>query len=103
MKVKIVNKKKFIKRFIILNVIVLGIIFNYKNSCSSAQISNYKTITVNNGDTLWKIAQYEQYENEYYKGSDIREIVHSIKEINNLKSSNLSVNQNLKIPVNNQL
>ena len=59
---------------------------------------HYKTITVNSGDTLWSIAQYEKNENAYYKDSDIRDIVYDIKEINNLNSSSLSINQSLKIP-----
>lgn len=99
MKYKIVNKGKFFRRVILLFIVLFFIITNIKNSTSSAQIQNYKTITVNSGDTLWKIAQYEQSENDYYKKQDIRDIVLNIKEVNNLKSSSLTINQNLKIPV----
>ena len=99
MKLKIVNKKKFIKRAVLVLIVLLFAILNANNRSSSEGIQQYKTITVNSGDTLWSIAQYEQNENEYYKNTDIREIVYSIKTTNNLSSSSLTVNQNLKIPV----
>ena len=98
MKLKIVNQKKFRKRLILCSFILFCILFNIKNSCSSEEIVEYKTITVNNGDTLWSIAEYEQSENKYYKNSDIRKIVSDIKQVNNLKSCNLTIKQNLKIP-----
>lgn len=99
MKLKVVNKKRFLRGTIILFVIIFFFILNIKNKSLSDGIQNYKTITITNGDTLWSIAQYEQSENDYYKDADIREIIYNIKSLNNLKSSNLSVNQNLKIPV----
>lgn len=98
MKLKIVNKSKFFRSFILLFVVILFALLSFFNKSSSEEIQHYKTITVNSGDTLWSIAQYEKNENAYYKDSDIREIVYDIKEINNLSSSNLSINQNLKIP-----
>ncbi|MBQ3408091.1 MAG: LysM peptidoglycan-binding domain-containing protein [Clostridia bacterium] len=100
MKLKIVNKTKFFRSFILFTVALSFILLNIGNKSASEEIQNYKTITVNSGDTLWSIAQYEKNENNYYKDTDIREIVHDIKEINNLKSSNLNVNQSLKIPTN---
>ena len=100
MKLKIVNKSKFFRSFILLSVVVLFILLSFINKSSSEEIQNYKTITVNSGDTLWSIAQYEKNENAYYKDSDIRDIVYDIKEINNLSSCNLTINQNLKIPIN---
>ena len=56
------------------------------------------TITVNSGDTLWSIAEYEQSQNEYYKNSDIRKVVSNIKQVNNLETCDLVENQNLIIP-----
>ena len=35
----------------------------------------------------------------YYKNKDIREIIYNIKEVNNLESSSLYVNQELMIPI----
>ncbi len=99
MRGKIINEKKFRKRLVLLAVIAFCILFNIKNTVSSETIQNYKTITVNKGDTLWSIASYEQEENQYYKDEDIRNIIYNIKKVNNLKSSDLSEKQNLKIPI----
>ena len=57
MKLKIVNKKKFIKRAILVLIVLLFAILNANNRSSSEGIQQYKTITVNSGDTLWSIAQ----------------------------------------------
>ncbi len=100
MKLRIVNKSKFLRGFILLFVVLLFVLFNFCNKSQSEEIQHYKTITVNSGDTLWSIAQYEKDQNEYYKDLDIREIVYNIKEVNNLKTSNLQINQNLIIPTN---
>lgn len=99
MKIKIVNHRKFRSRIILVVFILSCILFNINNSVSSEKKIEYKTITVANGDTLWSIAKSEQESNQYYKESDIREIVSNIKKLNNLNSSNLYVEQNLKIPI----
>lgn len=98
MKIRIANHSKFRRRVILVVFILSCIIFNIKNSASSEAKIEYKTLTINSGDTLWSIAKMEQENNEYYKDSDIREIVSSIKEVNNLSTSNLTVEQSLKIP-----
>lgn len=98
MKIKIVNHKKFRKSLILSAFIILAVLFNIKNSASSEGAINYKTITVNSGDTLWSIAEYEQSQNEYYKNSDIRKVVSNIKQVNNLETCDLAENQNLIIP-----
>ncbi len=98
MKLKIVNKKKFRSRVLIVAIAFFAIIFNIRNSASSEGIIEYKTISVNSGDTLWSIAEQEQVQNKYYKNSDIRKIVSNLKEVNNLSSCDLTENQCLKIP-----
>ena len=99
MKIKIVNHRKFRRRIILVVFILSCIVFNINNTVSSEDKIEYKTLTVTSGDTLWSIAKTEQENNQYYKDRDIREIISNIKEINNLDSSNLSIAQNLKIPV----
>ena len=98
MKIKIVNRRKFRRRTILLGIVLFCTILSFKNISSSETIVKYKTITVNKGDTLWSIACYEQDENGYYKDADVRDIVLNIKKVNNLKSSNLAEKQTLKIP-----
>jgi len=100
MKLRIINRKKFFRSFILFVIALCFIVLCFYNKSSSEGIKNYKTIVVNNGDTLWSIAQNEKNENDYYKDADIREIVYSIKEVNNLKTSNLAINQCLIIPTN---
>lgn len=99
MKIRIVNHRKFRSRIILVVFILSCILFNINNTVSSKERIEYKTVTVTSGDTLWSIAEIEQESNQYYKDSDIREIISNIKEINNLSSSNLYIEQNLKIPV----
>ncbi len=100
MKLKIVNHRKF-RCSLILTVVIFGnILLNLNNTSSSETLIDYKTVTVNYGDTLWSIAKYEQEKNNYYKNDDIRKIISDIKEINNMKSSNLTEGQTLKIPTN---
>lgn len=98
MKLRIVNKRRFITVLSTLALVIYFVVCSLNNKVSSNEIVTYKTVTVNSGDTLWSIAQNEQIENEYYKNSDIRKIIFDIKELNNLKTSNLTIRQNLKIP-----
>lgn len=96
---RIVNLKKFLKSlFVILLVIFVLSLICAKASLSHREVE-YTTLYVTSGDTLWNIANDLQINNSYYKGKDIREIVSSIKDMNNLKSSNLYVNQELIIPI----
>lgn len=96
---KIVNLKKFLRSIFI----ILLVIFILSLICAKASLSHkemeYTTLYVTNGDTLWSIAKDLQKNNVYYKGKDIRDIVANIKDINNLESSNLYINQELMIPI----
>ncbi|MBR2241475.1 MAG: LysM peptidoglycan-binding domain-containing protein [Clostridia bacterium] len=96
---KIVNVKKFVVSSTILLLTVLMIVSCIVNITYSCNNINYKTIYVTQGDTLWKIAESEQKNNAYYEDKDIRDIVYDLKNTNNLKMSNLSVGQELKIPI----
>ena len=53
---------------------------------------------VDDGDTLWNIAKTQQRTNEYYKDKDVRYIISDIKKVNNLSTSDIYVEQELKIP-----
>lgn len=94
---RIINFKKFIRNIsIIFGIIIVLSLFIVKSSLSHVNIT-YKSIYVESGDTLWSIASDLQSE-DYYKNKDVRYIIQDLKSINNLKSSNLSINQELKIP-----
>ena len=96
---KIKNKKKFIKSIlIIISITVLLILLISKATYSHKEVE-YKKIYVSEGDTLWNIAKSNQVNNEYYKDKDVRYILNDLMKINNLKTSNININQELLIPV----
>lgn len=98
-KFRIVNRKKFIRSMSILLLIIIGIIMLFsKSSLSHNEHTNYDTITVVKGDTLWQIALNQQENNPYYENKDVRDIIQNIKNINELTNSGLMVGQKLKIP-----
>lgn len=94
---KKLNMKRIIKLSIIAFLAILILLFIHSTSLSYKEVE-YSEIYVCRGDTLWNIAKSEQENNNYYKGKDIREIIFDIKKVNNLTSSDLSVNQKLFIP-----
>ena len=78
---------------IVLFFILFGI-FGFQNVSLGESVPNYITIKVSKGDTLWTIAS------DYVKdGEDIRDVIAEIKELNNLKNSNIKVGQELTIKV----
>lgn len=91
------DKKKFVRAILLILTITIGILFLISTNTFSHQEIKYKNIAVIEGDTLWDIAKSESKNNSYYKGQDIRDIVENIKEINNLKTSNLKSGQTLEI------
>ena len=95
---RIVNKKKFIRSTsITIGLIVFIILILINTSFSHTEIG-YKKVGVISGDTLWSIAKHEKNNNSYFVDKDIRDIVDEIKYINNLKSSNLKIGDELNIP-----
>lgn len=94
---KIKNPTKFVRSSAILIMLLYILISLFYNRSYAYKEYNYKTIIVSEGDTLWSIAKYVQENNDEYKNKDIRDIVYTIKDINNLEYSNLSIGQELKI------
>lgn len=97
MKIKIVNKKKFLRSCILLMGIIIVAIFGINNTYSKAEIT-YKEDYIIKGDTLWSIAENEVNTNNYYKNKDIRKVMYEIKELNNIKNENLEIGQKIIIP-----
>ncbi|MGQ7277130.1 MULTISPECIES: cell division suppressor protein YneA [Brevibacillus] len=61
----------------------------------SASVVPVKEVTVQPGDSLWKIAV--QYQDE--AGMEVRELVYAIKKMNRLDNSNIYPGQRLAVPV----
>lgn len=98
MNLKIVNVSKFVRSiFIILGISICVALF-LSNTSFSHKDTQYKVVYVSNGDTLWSIAKDERNSNAFYENKDIRDIIDSIKSLNKLSNSNLSINQKLVIP-----
>ena len=97
MKIKIVNKKKFIRSFIFLVGLIFLTLIGITHTYSKTELS-YKEDYIIKGDTLWSIAENEINHNEYYKNKDIREVMYEIKQLNNLQNGNLEIGQKILIP-----
>ena len=77
----------------IATLLVMGC--NYVFGGCAEQDREYKVVVVLNGDSLWKIAS------NHNDLGDIRKKMAEIRKFNGLDSSDVFVNQVLKIPVNN--
>lgn len=97
MKIKIVNKKKFIRTLILIIGGILLAFLGINNTYSKTEIA-YKEDYITRGDTLWSIAENEVDTNEYYKNKDIRDVMYEIKKLNHLESGNLEIGQKILIP-----
>ncbi len=91
----ITNRHRFFT-FLVLMTVCVNILFIYlympKNTQADA-VEKTQCITVCSGDTLWSIAE------EHHGSSDIRNAVYEIKKLNDLKSSDLVIGQELLVPV----
>lgn len=95
---KIKSKKKFVRAICLIIGIAALINIIISGKTLSHEELKYKSVSVISGETLWDIAKEEQESNRYYKDKDIRDIIENIKELNNLKSSSLTIDQILEIP-----
>lgn len=97
MRIKIVDKKKFIRSFILIVGGIFLILLGINHTYSKTEIS-YKEDYILKGDTLWSIAENEIRTNEYYQNKDIRDVIFDIKKINHLQDGNLTIGQKILIP-----
>ncbi len=95
---KITNVKRFVRSILIILGIILGLTLFISKSTLSHGETEYKTIYVSEGDTLWNIAKTNQINNGYYKDKDVRYIINDLMRVNNLDTSNIQVDQELLIP-----
>ena len=96
---KIKNVKKFVRSILIILGIAVAITLLISKATLSHKEVEYKIICVSEGDTLWNIAKDNQKFNDYYKDKDVRYIINDLMKVNNLNNSNISINQELLIPI----
>ncbi len=92
-----INKFKFTRAMVIIGMVVTLLVIgcNYVfGDCNEAD-REYNIVVVSSGDSLWKIAS------ENNDLGDVRKKMAEIRKFNDLDSSDVYVNQVLKIPVNN--
>ena len=97
MKIKIVNRKKFIRSMMLILFILILTLLGIHNSYSKTEIA-YKEEYIMKGDTLWSIAENQINCNEYYKNDDIRKVMYEIKKLNHIENENLEIGQKILIP-----
>lgn len=85
---------------IVFNVSILFIIFIFfgiiTNFCFANERLQTQTLLVNSNDTIWEIAKDMCKDNDKL---NIQNVVIQIKEINNLKTSDIYIGQTLNIPI----
>lgn len=94
-KIKLQMRRRRRFFFSIFLVIIIGLSFASVSSsiARGSEPLHYIQVTVQTGDTIWKIAQ-----NNASKEKDIRCLVYEIREINNLSTASLKPGQVIKIP-----
>lgn len=94
MKIKVVNKKKFVRAILTMLFMVLVGMLVMSNTFASNEKVETKEIeyVVCKGDTLWKIAERYKLENQ-----DPREYIYEVKKLNNMASATIYEGQTIKI------
>ena len=83
--------------FIIVMILIAMSIIGYItgiNTAHGSTMEQYATVEITNGDTLWSIA--DEYAPE---GTDLREFIYEIKELNGLDTSNIMIGQVIRVPM----
>lgn len=101
------NRKRFKRRkqnyIVVVTIILLCLYWSFLiDSLFSPRHPNYeytyKNYTISQGERLWDIAEEELENNAYYKGEDVRQIIHEIEKDNNI-GSNIYPGQVIKIRI----
>lgn len=94
MKLKVVNKKKFVKSILtIVFIFVLGfMVINSVLASNEAVETKESEYVVCKGDTLWKIAEKYKLENQ-----DPREYIYEVEKLSNMTSATIYEGQIIKI------
>lgn len=70
------------KHIMIMLGICFAMVIGYQQTTPAMESQSVQEVTVKSGDTLWDIASRSTGSN-----MDVREVVHTVKEINNISDS----------------
>lgn len=96
MKVKIVNKTRFIT-FLVISITIILVLISalFKiGKAYSVTYTQYINIEVRTGDTLWDIARKNNSRKE-----DIRKLVYKIMKLNDLDTAKIKPGDIIKVPI----
>ncbi len=80
---------------LLLTGLLVFLVLSFRIGVSAAaEEVTYPTVTVQAGDTLWRIAS----RSESAENRDVRAIIYDIRELNGLTSSDIKPGQVLKLP-----
>lgn len=90
-----VDKKQLVKAVVSFCAVMCAVTwicgFVFGNTISKER--DYVTVTVRQGDSLWKIAE------KHNKNGDVRRKVDDIVKFNQLKDSQVQLAQQIKVPI----
>lgn len=95
-KYRVANRFRFTIFAVVVILVVTTLFMSLAglNRVSSLTVEKYVDVEVVSGDTLWSIA-----ENYMHDSGDIRQSVHSLSVINNIKADDLYPGMIIKVPV----
>jgi len=99
-KMKIVSKTRFAMSLTLILVFVMStsmIAFGAFDS-DAIEESDYKTYTVQSGDTLWSIASTMNQEH-FDETKDVRKLIYAIRKTNQLDGHTIFIGQDLQLPI----
>ena len=83
------------KHIMIMLGICFAMVIGYQQTTPAMESQSVQEVTVKYGDTLWDIVSRSTGSN-----MDVREVVHAVKEINNISDSGtLTPGTKIKVPV----
>jgi LysM repeat protein len=89
------NKNRIIKSRLLVLIITLALIaVPIMVNAQGTQESQYTTVVVHSGDTLWAIASEYTDNNK-----DVRETIYNIKKANNMDGGMIVPGQELLVPI----
>ena len=93
---RIKSRTRFTIFIIVMMLITISIIgyVTGMNTAHGETMEQYATVEIASGDTLWTIAA--EYAPE---GTDLRQFIYEIRELNDMESSNIMVGQVIRVPM----